>query len=489
MKKRPNILIFMTDQQQAQVTLPNHPCRTPNLDRFAQEGIRFTSAYPPMAHCCPARASFMTGLYPSKHGIHNNVLNGQAIGRSLNEGVETFSEKLADAGYDLFYSGKWHVSATENPADRGWTELLVSQGKGSGDGEKPGAAKPQKGERQAGEIRRPGWKPYTLFTTEDYDYTEHYDYPKLRRAKEQLVRLSVSERPWCLFVGLGAPHDPFRGPRRHVEQYMRQPIELPLSYDDDLLDKPGIYRKMRKVWERLPEPEVRQAIAHYWAYCTAVDEMFGELLDTVDAAGLKDETLVLFLSDHGEHCGAHGLFLKGISHFDEGYRVPCIMRWPRGIASPGREVDEFVMLTDIAPTLLELAGAEDLSECHGQSLVPFLRDEQPSAWRDDIYLQCNGVEIYYTQRTVMNKQYKFVYNAADIDELYDLRRDPYEMRNVVDEERMHPIKEAMFARMWEHARKTGDPIFTSYPTAALAEIGPDFRSSRHHTEGVEKTYG
>ena len=100
--KRPNVLIFMTDQEQAQVTLPGHPCLTPNLDRVAREGVRFTSAYPPMAHCCPSRASFMTGLYPSQHGIHNNVLNEQAIGRSLRPGVRTFSEILRQAGYRLY---------------------------------------------------------------------------------------------------------------------------------------------------------------------------------------------------------------------------------------------------------------------------------------------------------------------------------------------------------------------------------------------------
>ena len=128
---QPNLLIFMTDQQRGDVVAPDHPCITPNAARLAAEGIRFTHAYCPSPHCCPSRATFMTGLYPSRHGVYNNVSNPTAIHRTIYDNVPLFSEHLRAAGYTLAYAGKWHVSDTENPADRGWDELEVRARAGS----------------------------------------------------------------------------------------------------------------------------------------------------------------------------------------------------------------------------------------------------------------------------------------------------------------------------------------------------------------------
>ena len=125
MADRPNILIFMTDHQRADTVLGEHPAVTPNLTNFARGGLLFTNAFCPSPHCCPARATFHSGLYPSRHGVWNNVCNATAINRGLNEGVRLFSEDLAEAGYRLFYGGKWHVSSLERPRDRGWQELTV----------------------------------------------------------------------------------------------------------------------------------------------------------------------------------------------------------------------------------------------------------------------------------------------------------------------------------------------------------------------------
>ena len=110
MVNRPNILIFMTDQERADVVAPDHPCLTPNSDRLAQTGIRFTQTYCPSPHCCPSRATFMSGLYPSRHGIFNNIKTHTAINTSLRPDVVLFSEQLKEAGYRNVLCGKWHVS-------------------------------------------------------------------------------------------------------------------------------------------------------------------------------------------------------------------------------------------------------------------------------------------------------------------------------------------------------------------------------------------
>ncbi len=131
MAKRPNILIFMTDQEQGDVVAPDHPCQTPNADRLAREGVLFSHTYTPSPHCCPSRATFMTGLYPSRHGVYNNICTPTAIHYGLNAGVETFSEHLRTAGYNLTLCGKWHVSVEEGPADRGWKERAITANKGA----------------------------------------------------------------------------------------------------------------------------------------------------------------------------------------------------------------------------------------------------------------------------------------------------------------------------------------------------------------------
>lgn len=482
--ERPNILIFMTDQERGDVVHPDHPCLTPNATRLAREGVLFRRAQCPTTHCCPSRATFVTGVYPSRHGIFNNVSNPTALNRALNPGVVTFSELLRDSGYALAYAGKWHVSDAEGPADRGWEELKITAGKGaymhrSLDQWREQARQPEPtGPRKRGEILRPGWGNLQLYQSYPTDgpkgYEETSDYRVVRSALEALPGLAERGRPWCLYVGPVGPHDPYVVPERFVRMYDPAAIPLPPSFHDTLEDKPRVYQRMRRqYWSQLTEDEVRESIAHYWAYCTMEDAMFGEVLDALDATGQAENTLVLRLSDHGDYCAAHGLYMKGVPPFREAYGVPCIVRWPAGIAGPGREVDEFVTLADIAPTLLELAGVGDTPEMDGRSLVPFLRGEVPGDWPDAFHSQFNGVELYYSQRIVQTKEYKYVFNGFDSDELYDLRTDPHETVNVAARPEYEEVKRGLVRRMWLFGERTQDHrIFNPYGTVALAPWGP-----------------
>ncbi len=475
MAERPNFLVFMTDQEQGAVVRPGHPCRTPYAERLASEGISFVEAYCPTAHCCPSRATFMTGLYPSRHGVYNNVCTPTAIHFGLNPGVGTFSEALKEAGYRLAYVGKWHVSAEEGPADRGWEEVVVTAGKGASHHrsiDRWRGMAVQKGPRGRGEIVRPGWGNYRLYGTRQDEDT--LDRRIVRAAIRTLEKLAEDGNPWFLFVGPSGPHDPYIVPERFVRTYDPESVPLPPSYWDTLEDKPRVYRRMRQqYWGQLGEDEVREAIAHYWAYCTMMDEMFGEVLEVLEETGQADRTLVLRLSDHGDYVGAHGLFLKGVPAFREAYNIVAVLRWPEGVERPGREVDAFVTLADFAPTFLELAGVPVPDGLTGRSLVPFLRGEEPEDWPDAFFGQFNGVELYYTQRVVRTRDYKYVYNGFDFDELYDLRTDPYETVNLADRPEYEEVKRELVRRMWEFAAGEADElIFNPYPTVALAPWGP-----------------
>lgn len=515
----PNILIVMTDHQRADTVLPDHPALTPNLTRFAQQGITFTHAFCPSPHCCPSRATFFTGLYPSGHGVWNNVCNDMALSRGLKAGVRTWSEDLSEAGYRLAFSGKWHVSVEEGPSARGFREYFVSGGKGDLHGVDwkhylRQAQDPEPIRRAEGQILRPGYGAYTLYGTSDASSHRH-DLRTLDGALAALRDLGSSSSPWCLYTGFLGPHDPYVVPQEYLDRYDLEKIELPPSFADPFEDKPHLYQRMRQqLFGQLCEREVREAIRHYYAYCSYLDDLFGRILAALEATGQADNTLVIYCADHGDYCGDHGLFTKGIPCFQGAYRVPLVMRWPKGIREPGRQVDAFVSLADFAPTLIELAGVDLLPEASfeavtvpiekvlfgeegaplprsktdtlpavepdglaprhfaGRSLVPFLSGQAPRDWRDEIHTQCNGVELYYCQRSVMTREFKYTFNGFDYDELYDLRSDPHELVNCAGDPAYAAVKRDLVRRMWRFAYQQNDAMINPYITVGLAPWGP-----------------
>jgi arylsulfatase A-like enzyme len=510
--ERPNILIFMPDQQQGATVLPDHPCLTPNVDHLAREGVMFTQAYCPAPHCCPSRASFQTGLYPSEHGVFNNVDTDTAIHADPYPGLSYFSQMLRDSGYDLAYSGKWHVARDQFPEDHGWTSLNPAHAKFVPGGTRRSSAWERArqelnatGPRKPGEVLRPGWGSTRLYGSyaprgpKGYEGTS--DYEIVRRGIEGIQKLAGGDKPWCVMVSNSGGHDRYVAPRNFVDMYHPESIEIPPSFRDTLEDKPRIYQRMRyEYWWQLSDDEVRQSIAHYWAKLTMQDAMLGELLDALEKTGQAENTIVVYTSDHGDYAGAHGLWAKGVPSFHEGYNIPCVIRWPRGIANSGRRLEVFVSTTDFAPTFLDAAGISSSQvQMSGHSLLPWLRGEQPSHWREAVFEQLNGVELYYTQRIVMTHDYKYVYNGFDYDELYDLKQDPHEMVNLafpdvklararveagrgLENRRDVPwpplppdlaeVRRDLMKQMWKFAQEHKDQVFNPYITVAMAPLGP-----------------
>lgn len=475
MRKRPNILVVMTDHQRGDTALPEHPAITPNLDALANDGIIFTETYCPSPHCCPSRATFFTGLYPTSHGVWNNICNDQALSRGLKPGTKVFGDDLKAAGYDLHYAGKWHVSLETTPKDHGFTEHFVTGTAGEHHGqrwEKFRDALPSDVRKTAadGTIKRPGYNDFRLYGTRE---EQHHDEKTHAAALKAIAAVKDSAEPWMLYVSYIGPHDPYFVPKKYLDKYRLEDIPLPPSYSDRMRDKPRIYQRMRdQVFGQLSENEVREGIRHFWAYCSYLDDLFGELLRALDATGQADDTLVLYTADHGDYCGEHGLFAKGIPNFKGAYHVPATVRWKNGIKDPGRRVDSFVSLADFAPTFLDLAGVKTDRYFSGRSITPFLSGNTPADWRDEMHFQCNGVELYYTQRAVKTKQYKYTFNGFDYDELYDLAKDPHEMVNVADDAAYTDIKRDICKRMWKFGKQENDGATNPYITVGLAPYGP-----------------
>jgi arylsulfatase A-like enzyme len=479
--RAPNILIMMTDQQRGDTVLPEHPCRTPNLDRFRTQATTFARTYCPSPHCCPARATFFSGLYPSEHGVWNNVAVTNALSTDLSPGVRLWSQDLAAAGYCCDFFGKWHVSYERGPRDFGWTEAIVHAGpRKDGVGfmgptwdsyAAMDCATPAT-PRMRGEIRRPGWGDQRLYG--ELDDGPDSDGTLVEHACQRLRARARSVEPWCMYVGTFGPHDPYFVPRRFLDLYRDVDVPLPASFSDRMLDKPALYRRTRGFFDQLTPDEHREAIRHYWALCTYEDHLFGQLLEALEQSGQADRTIVIYCADHGDYAAEHGLWCKGLPCFGSAYHVPLIVRLP-GSGGAGRRVEALATLADVAPTLREAVGVGRTEPTSGCSLLPWLNGGTPAQWRDAVHTQTNGNEQLGVQRSITTTDgWKYVYNGFDFDELYDLKADPHEMVNLATRPEHRPRLEALCARMWAFARRHNDQAINNYIMVGMAPVGPAY---------------
>ena len=480
--KKTNFLIFMSDHQRGDMVFPG-PAKTPNLEKFYSKSVVFSQAYCPSPHCCPSRTTFFSGLYPSEHGVWNNVSVPNALSRGLYEGVELFPRDLANAGYDLYFSGKWHVSAEEGPADYGFKMMDGKNGRGKKRDNKPdsggwkryeqnpGNLSKEDDVRGEGQIIRPGYPKFTLYGTKenpfgDGDTTEC----AVRKIKEL-----DADKPFLMYVGTLGPHDPYIPPQRFLDMYDIDKIKLPESFCDTMADKPAMYRRIRDRFAQLSEQEHKECLRRYLAFCSYEDYLFGQLVDAVEERGLADNTVIMYLSDHGDYAGAHGLWAKGLPCFKEAYSVSCVVGGA-GISNTGRVSNAFVSLADFAPTILELAGVACDRSFTGQSLGGILRGEMSEqgekSFREYMFTQSNGNEQYGIQRSVFSRKYKYVFNGFDYDEFYDLEADPHETVNRINDPAYKDAVRDMCRRMWMFARDTGDDITNAYIMTAPAPYGP-----------------
>lgn len=499
---KPNILIFMTDQQRGDSIGPYHRAHTPDVDRLSREGVTFSQSYCPAPHCCPSRATFFTGLYPSEHGVWNNVDVGNALSRGPFPGTQLFSDDLKQAGYELYFSGKWHVSALDSPADRGWTMSRTQMGGKSAalaagttpprapgdwhgyDGKPPLgewhkyaliAQRPEQTRRFEAQILRPGYGTYTHYgqAAPGRKGGFAFDRKVVDDAIQFVRQRKKGANPWVQYVGIIGPHDPYFLPKEFLDLYHIEDIKLPENYADRMHDKPALHRRTRDRFDELPESEHREALRHYLAYCSYVDSLFGEVIKAMEETGELDNTLVLYTSDHGDYAADHGLWCKGLPCFRGAYHIPAVMRWPAGIKNPGRTVEAFVSTADFAPTFLEAAGTPADRPLTGRSLLPFLHGEPPPAdWPDAVFTQTNGNELYGIQRSVSTRKWKYVYNGFDYDELYDLEADPGETKNLASDSKYRDVIHEMCHRLWQFAFEHKDVAINDYILVALAPFGP-----------------
>ena len=464
--RQPNLLFLITDQQRADTIEPSTLCQTPNIDGLAAGGTRFGRCYTPNPICSPTRASLMTGLLPHTHGMVDCTHTVPPYRAKLDADLPFWSRTLHAAGYHTGYFGKWHIERSNRLENFGFDTYEVERyHQLLGLVERDGQLEPEC------TVRQKGYKDFSLYGVSDEPVESKMEYRMYSDGINFLRQAAQNpDRPWALFISTEAPHDPYIVPRSYYERYDPAEIPRPASFEDDLSDRPGIYRRIQRVWRELDWPDFAQATTCYYALCSLIDDQVGRILAALEELGQRENTIIVFTSDHGDYMGAHRLMLKGIPAFEEAYRVPLILNGP-GVPA-GLKIDQIVSLIDLAPTLVELTTGGDFS-CHGRSLTPLLHSDQPE-WQSEALAECHGQRFFYTQRILWRGNFKYIFNGFDEDELYDLDTDPHEMHNLAGDPASRPVLESMAGRMWEIIRQTDDANMyqAQYGMFRFAPVGP-----------------
>jgi arylsulfatase A-like enzyme len=436
---RPNLIFILVDDLRwDELGVAGHPyLHTPNIDRLAHEGAMFLNAFHAVPLCSPNRASILTGQYPSRHGIIDNVARNRASHR-----LQTFPQALQKAGYETGYLGKWHMGndPTERPGFDYWTAI------------------PGQGRSTNPELYEDG----EIHTVEGYLTDILTD-----RAVNFIER--ERDRPFMLYIGHKAMHpdiqqlddgsaDPSSSlgqvpAPRHRGRYaesMLPPRPNKVESLDELSDRPALRRALERKLDDDPaglQPDLSQ-IRGRAEMLLAVDDGIGRILDTLEQRGLLENTAVIFTGDNGFWYGEHGLTVERRLPYEEGIRMPLLIRYP-GIISPNTKIEEMVSSVDIAPTALELG-----DHVQGRSLVGLL-DGSAQEWRDAVLIEFYTYEnpfpwlVDMDYRAIRTNRYKYIHwiQHPDESELYDLVEDPYEMTNRIDDAALKPVLDDLRGRL------------------------------------------
>lgn len=454
-KRRTNIVYILTDDQGywALGCNGNTEISTPNLDRLAAEGMRMENFFCTSPVCSPARASLLTGRIPSQHGIHDWLREGNSGegGVEYLEGMSGFSDYLAASGYTCGVSGKWHMGSSEKP-QKSFSHWFVTPGGGGT------------------YLNAPVIKDGKLTTAEGYltdAITED--------AIGFLDAHAGDENPFCLYVAYTAPHAPLvdQHPQRFLDLYEDCPFESCLQdprhpwMPRNPTEIQFSDRFCAKDRERMT---VRDLLMGYYAAISAMDEGVGKIVARLEKLGIRRDTLVCFLSDNGYSCGQHGLWGKGtctdpVNMYDTSVKVPAIFSHP-GKIRPGTVCTALLSGYDLMPTLLDYADVENpnAAKLPGHSFAPILLQQVPENRRESVVVfdELGPVRMIRTHAWKYVRRY-----PAGPDELYDLKHDPGERFNLLDECRTFYYTEAELKEIVHRLNEQMETWFEEYVDPAL----------------------
>ena len=424
MAKQPNVIFIFGDQWRAQATGyagdPN--VQTPDLDRFAEESVNFTHAVASCPVCSPWRATLMTGQHALTHGIFVNDVPVTSNPRYL-------AECFSDAGYDTAYVGKWHIDghgrASYIPPERRkgfdyWKVLECTHDYNN--------------------------SPYYAGDSDELLHWDGYDAIAQTRDVQAYIESHANGKPFLMMLSWGPPHAPYEtAPEEYRRLYDPADVELRPNVPDEMA------------------AEARQWLAGYYAHCTALDTCFGELLATIDAAGVAEDTILVFTSDHGDMLGSQGATKKQRS-WDESILVPMLLRYPAALGRQGRVIENPIAAADLMPTLLGLAGLNIPDTVQGDDFAPFIRGEaEPPDTAAFIELPaCFHQYAYWRDgrdwRGLRTARYTYVISHDGPWMLYDNESDPYQLHNLIDDPDYATVQADLDRGLRERMTARGDEL-------------------------------
>ena len=424
-QSRPNIIFILVDDLRwDELGIAGHPyLKTPHIDRIGSEGALFRNAFMTTPLCSPSRASFLTGQYAFAHGITDNVDRSVASHKLI-----TFPLLLQQAGYATAFIGKWHMGNDDSPRP-GFDRWVSFKGQGSylnpeinddgSDVNGRGYITDLLNGYAVEYIRRRHDKPFLVYLAHKAIHPEVMQHGDGSVNLAEAERFIPAERHRNLFAGKAIPR------RRNA---MRPPI-----------GKPALQRTIND----LPPLGSKTATSDEVVFgrqrsLMAIEEGVGEILKALQETNQLDNTVIVFASDNGYFYGEHGLSVERRLAYEESIRMPLLVRYPRLIKA-GTVRDEFALNIDVAPTLLELAGVSPPVKTQGRSLMPLLKG-LGSEWRRSFLIEYYSDKVFPRIRNmgykaVRTERWKYIhYSELDgMDELYDLKTDPYEMRNIINQ--------------------------------------------------------
>lgn len=462
---RRNILLILTDQHRFDIVGANGSrfCRSPAIDSLAAAGVNFTQAYSCCGVCSPARASIYTGQLPHRHGITRNVSEQAAIPTS----IPTLAERLNAHGYRSYFAGKWHAGARQ-PTDCGFEGMDVP---GYGDVRQSPLYRQYLADHG---LELPTIEPIGVGWAQNVTLAGKLSGPVEASVPCFLAEYTLDlmerhrrerpEAPFFLALNFWGPHAPYLPSEPYASMVDPDDLEPWGNFDDDLTDKPPIYRRYRDAFIGEGQPprswdECARWAALYYGFAMQIDDQIGRVLKRLREYGWADDTAVLFSTDHGDLCGAHGgMHDKNAIMCQEVYHIPLVASVPWLREAHGSICDAPITNLNLPATVLDLAGVSVPESFDAPSLRPLLEDPANQDVPDYAASEFFGNHFAYETRMIVQDQHKYVFHPGSLDELYDLKTDPWELHNRIDDPALKPMLDQLRLRLLHWMREHDDDL-------------------------------
>jgi N-acetylglucosamine-6-sulfatase len=424
-EKRPNIIVILVDDMRWDEfgAAGHNYLKTPNIDRIAKEGASFVNAFATTPLCSPSRACFLTGQYAHTNGIIDNTARNEQSHR-----LNTFPKQFHDNGYATAFIGKWHMG--NDDSKRPGFDYWVSM---KGQGEAIDPALNINGKQQT-------VKGYVTDILIDHSLrfiNQERDQPFLLYLAHKALHPNIKQNDDGKVADVG--EGGFIPAERHLGMYETAVFNRRPNYNIPPIDKPALSRKIPGIPPLSVETSTKEkTIRERSEMLMAVDEGLGAILKSLEEKGALDNTIVVFTSDHGYWYGEHCLDLERRLAYEEGIRIPMLVRYPK-IIKAGTKPEQMVLSIDLASTLLDMAGLTPGVQLQGKSWLPIFTGSAKD-WRTSFLVEYYSDTVFPRMlkmgyKAVRNQRYKYIHyiDLEGMNELYDLEKDPYELHNKIDD--------------------------------------------------------